>query len=87
MRQDIQNQNTAQDLRLKTQPRWARPRCGAPTRLRKPCQAQALENGRCPLHGEDSAGRREMARKHMRQMWERRRERERETSQGGGGQT
>jgi hypothetical protein len=33
-----------------------RPRCGAKTRAGTPCQAQALENGRCFLHGGLSTG-------------------------------
>jgi hypothetical protein len=34
----------------------AAPRCGAKTRLRLPCQAPAMANGRCRLHGGKSTG-------------------------------
>ena len=32
------------------------PRCGARTRRRKPCQASAMANGRCRMHGGTSTG-------------------------------
>ena len=32
------------------------PRCGAKTRKGTPCQAPAMENGRCRLHGGKSTG-------------------------------
>jgi hypothetical protein len=36
--------------------RSERPRCGARTRKRTPCKAQALKNGRCFIHGGLSTG-------------------------------
>lgn len=35
---------------------WAAPRCGAKTRAHTPCQAAAMPNGRCRLHGGRSTG-------------------------------
>ena len=32
------------------------PRCGAKTRLGTPCQAPAMNNGRCRMHGGKSTG-------------------------------
>jgi len=32
------------------------PRCGAKTRKGKPCQAPAMKNGRCRMHGGRSTG-------------------------------
>ena len=32
------------------------PRCGAKTRTRKKCQAPAMRNGRCRMHGGKSTG-------------------------------
>ena len=44
-------------------PRACRPRCGATTLAGTPCQAQALKNGRCFLHGGLITGRASQARK------------------------
>jgi hypothetical protein len=68
------------ERRLETFPRSARPRCGAKTKAGTACMAQALRNGRCPLHGglstgpttpEGKAKRAEIARIHMSKMWDR----------------
>lgn len=34
----------------------AAPRCGAKTRSKAPCQAPAMANGRCRMHGGKSTG-------------------------------
>jgi hypothetical protein len=75
-----QIEHLERERRVETFPRSARPRCGAKTKAGTACQAQALKNGRCPLHGGLSTGpntpggkakRAEIARAHMSKMWDR----------------
>jgi hypothetical protein len=71
------------ERRIRGVVRHERPRCGAKTRKGTPCKAQALQNGRCYIHGGLSTGPRtpegkvrqaEAARKQMLERWARYRE-------------
>jgi hypothetical protein len=80
-----QNLSLLEERRVRTLPRWSRPRCEAKTRAGSPCQAQALSNGRCVKHGGLSTGPiTEEGRRRISEAQKRRWHGERHAAQGGG---